>query len=301
MKVITSGSRYIDIDAYAGIIAYSYLLKLKGIPNKAITTAKLNESITKKLLELNVKLDEYKPMEDDEFIVIDVSDKNFFDNIVKKSKVIEVIDHHTGFEDYWKKRLVNNSKIEFIGAVVTIIFELYEKENLQDKIPKDIAILMMSAILDNTLNLKAKVTSHRDIIAYKKLEKISEVSRNYASEYFLDCQRIIENDLKTAIENDTKIGIVSKKLPKVISQLTIWDKNKILENKELIFETLNKFGSEWILNLICLKEGKSYIIASKMLLLPDVQKLLKGTINEYYLECEDVWLRKEIIDIEMHI
>ncbi len=295
MKIVTSGSRYIDIDAYAGCISYSYLLNLKGIQSKAVSTAKLNESITKKLLELDIKLNKYKPTEDDEFIIIDVSDKNFFDNIVKENKITEVIDHHTGFEDYWKQRLGNNSKIEFIGSVVTIIFELYEKENLQDKITKDIAYLMMSAILDNTLNFKAKVTNNRDIIAYQKLEKIIEDSENYASKYFLQCQEIIERDLKKALENDTKIGIVSKKLPNVFSQLAVWNKNNILDKKKLIFDTLNNFGNNWILNLICLEEGKSYIIASNDLVLQDIKNLLNGNINQYYLECEDVWLRKEII------
>lgn len=295
MKIVTSGSRYIDIDAYAGCISYSYLLNLKGIKSRAVSTAKLNESITKKLLELGIKLDKYEPTDDDEFIIIDVSDKKFFDNIVQENKIIEVIDHHTGFQEYWKERLGNNSKIEFIGSVVTIIFELYEKENLQDKITKDIAYLMMSAILDNTLNFKAKITNHRDIIAYQKLKKISKGSENYASEYFLDCQEIIETDLRKALENDTKIGIVSEKLPNIFSQLTSWNKNNILENKKVIFDTLNNFGNEWILNLICLEEGKSYIIASNDLLLQSIKELLDGNINEYYLECENVWLRKEII------
>lgn len=295
MKIVTSGNRYIDIDAYAGCISYSYLLNLKGIQSKAVSTAKLNESITEKLLKLGIKLNKYKPTEEDEFIIIDVSDKNFFDNIVKENKITEIIDHHSGFEDYWEQRLGNNSKIEFIGSVVTIIFELYEKENLQDKITKDIAYLMMSAILDNTLNFKAKVTNHRDIIAYQKLEKIAEDSENYASKYFLECQEIIERDLRKALENDTKIGILSKKLPNVFSQLVVWNKNNILDNKKLIFDTLNNFGNEWILNLICLEEGKSYIIASNDLVLQDIKKLLNGNINQYYLECEDVWLRKEII------
>lgn len=295
MKIVTSGSRYIDIDAYAGCISYSYLLNLKGIQSKAVSTSKLNESITKELLELETKLDKYTPTEGDEFIIIDVSDKDFFDNIVRENKITEIIDHHIGFEEYWKERLGDNSKIEFIGSVVTIIFELYEKENLQDKITKDIAYLMMAAILDNTLNFKAKVTTNRDIIAYKKLENIARSSESYARKYFMDCQQIIEDDLKTALENDTKIGIVSEKLPNVVSQLVVWDKNKIFENKKLIFNTLNNFGNKWILNLICLEEGKSYILASDDLVLQDMKKLLKGKIDKFYLQCEDVWLRKEII------
>ena len=132
---------------------------------------------------------------------------------------------------------------------------------MQDKIPKDIAYLMMSGILDNTLNLKAKITNNRDIIAYKKLEKISGELGDYASKYFMDCEQLIEKDLKT------------------------------------VFNTLNKFGNEWILNLICLEEGKSYIVVSNNILLQEVKDILKGDIVEYYLECKEVWLRKEIIKV----
>ena len=113
----------------------------------------------------------------------------------------------------------------------------------------------------------------------------------------MDCEQLIEKDLKTALENDTKIGVISKRLPSVISQLTIWNKHNFLKNKDLIFNTLNKFGNEWILNLICLEEGKSYIVASNNILLQEVKDILNGDIVEYYLECKEVWLRKEIIKV----
>ena len=57
MIVVTSGSKYLDIDAYAGCIAYAKLLNLKGIKAKAISSAKQNGSITPYLLDLNVRLD----------------------------------------------------------------------------------------------------------------------------------------------------------------------------------------------------------------------------------------------------
>ncbi len=49
MEIITSGSRYIDIDAYASIIAYAKLLYLQGKSAIAISRANLNESITPSL------------------------------------------------------------------------------------------------------------------------------------------------------------------------------------------------------------------------------------------------------------
>ena len=50
MKLVTSGCGFIDIDAYAGMTAYTHLLNLKGLPAKAVTTSALNDSITPSLL-----------------------------------------------------------------------------------------------------------------------------------------------------------------------------------------------------------------------------------------------------------
>lgn len=294
MIVITSGSRYIDIDAYATCIGYRELLKLKGTEAKAITTAKLNESVTKSLLNLDVKLDEYKPQEKDEFIVIDVSDKKFFDDIVNLDRIVEIIDHHVGFEEEWKQKLGKKSNIEFIGAVATVIVEAYENENLLEKMNTDVAYLLMSAILDNTLNFKAKITTDRDKIAYKKLEKIVG-NNDYAERYFLECQHDIEKNLAEAVRNDTKIDNINEIIPYVFGQLTVWDKKNVLDNRKIIYDVLNSFGNEWMMNLICLKDGKSYVICEN----PDVKKRLEKLMEDKFVQdimtLPDVWLRKEII------
>lgn len=295
MKIVTSGNRYIDIDAYAGCIAYAKLLNLKGIPAIAVSTAQINESITPSLLKLNNRLELYEKSNNDEFIIIDVSNKEFFDDIVIEDKIIEVIDHHTGWEEYWKNKLGEKSNIEFIGSVATLIVELYEKEELIERMPKDIAYLLMAAILDNTLNFKAKVTTNRDREAYEKLEMIVDCEEDYAEKYFLECQLNIENDLKIAIENDTKIEKINQMLPKIFGQLTVWNKEKILDNKKIIYDTLNNIGNEWMMNLIVLQDGKSYIIASNLEVQNNLEKLLNGKFQDDVMELEDVWLRKEII------
>ena len=295
MEIVTSGKKYIDIDAYAGIIAYANLLKLKGIQAKAVSTANLNESITPSLLRFNVKLDKYQRSKDDEFIIIDVSDKIFFDKIVNEEKVVEVIDHHVGFEEYWKKILQEKSKIEFIGSVATIIVEEYEKETLLNSMSKEIAILLMSAILDNTLNFKAKITTERDKIAYEKLSQIAGIADNYAEKYFLECQKNIENNLELAIKNDTKPQKIRDILPYAFGQLTLWNKKFIFENIDVVYTTLSKIHDEWMMNIISLEEGKSYIIAKNEIVKKRLEKLFNKTFTKDIMELDNVWLRKEII------
>ena len=220
MIIVTSGNRYIDIDAYASCIAYANLLNLKGFNAKAISTANLNESITDSLIKLPEKIEKhYVTTGNEKYIILDVSDKNFFDNIVIEDNIIEIIDHHYGYENYWNKKLGEHSHIEKIGSIATLIFELYEKEQVIDKISNGMAKLLISAILDNTLNLKAQSTTKRDISAYKKLLKISGIESNYNEIYFKECQKKISSNLIESIRNDTKIEIESNLLPNIFSQL----------------------------------------------------------------------------------
>ena len=293
MRIVTSGRRYIDIDAYATMIGYAYLLNLKGIEAKAITSAKLNESITEKILSMENKLDEYEIKENDEFIIVDVSDKGFLDDLVNIDKVIGIIDHHPGFEDQWRN-LENDAIIEPIGAVATIIVEMYEKEGCLEKMPQEIAYMLMAAILDNTLNFKAKITTSRDIESYNKLNKIVKNDK-LAEEYFKEClEKILLNPVDS-IKNDTKIGVVSNILPPVMGQLVLWDKDYFIKNMDLLIETMESFKEDWIMNLISLKDGKSYIIATDNIIKNKIEKLFGLQYNGDIMELDDVWLRKEII------
>lgn len=295
MIVITAGSKYMDIDAYASCIAYREFLNIQGIKAHAVTTAKLNKSITNNLLQLNTKLDKYKKSKQEKYIILDVSNKNYFDKIVQEDNIIELIDHHIGFEEYWKEKLGKKATIEFIGAVATIITEKYEKFNLLDKMSKDVAYLLMSAILDNTLNFKAKVTTQRDKIAYEKLESIIGNTINYSENYFLEYQYSIENNLISALQNDTKLEKVNETIPYVFGQLMVWNKNKIIDNQKVLYDTLKKLGDEWMLNLICLKEGKSYILSDNKKVKKKMENLMKSEFKSNIMILPEVWLRKEII------
>lgn len=296
MIIVTSGARYIDIDAYASIIAYANFLNLKGKNAIAYSSSPLNESITTSLKNNKYTISTHINFTDnDEFIILDVSDPDFFDKSVDMDRVIQIIDHHYGFEDYWNLKSNVNTIIEKIGSVATIIFELYEKENLLGKLDKDMCLLLMSAILDNTLNFKAKVTTSRDIEAYKKLEKLANLDFNYDEYYFKECENEINKNLKEAILNDTKLDNSGGKVPPVFSQLTVWDASSILNDINLIYESLNSFKKPWLMNLISLKDGKSYLISND----DNIKFNFKTTFNCKFFNdiaiLSDVWLRKEII------
>jgi len=220
--VVTSGRKYIDIDAYAGCIAYSKLLNSNGMDSIPITTAKYNESISKIIIDLGLKLENYIPTAEDKIIILDVSNPDMFDESINIENVIEIIDHHTGYENYWKEKNIK-ADIEFIGSVCTIIFEKFEDNNKINLLDENICKLLIAGILDNTLNLKASITTERDKIAYRKLLEIGEINEEWSEKYFISCQESIEKDLEQAIINDMKIEYVNDLLPKVFGQLLVFD------------------------------------------------------------------------------
>jgi len=303
MKIVTSGARYIDVDAYAGCVAYAELLRLQGEYALAVCTAPLNESVSATVRSWNAPIKNvYEPSENDEFVLIDVSGPEQFSEIVNLEKVSEVIDHHPGFEQYWQDKIGDKANIEFIGAACTLIYEKWKSTGLLDKMSVVSARLLICGILDNTLNFGAKVTTPRDIEAYKELLKIAELPDDFAAHYFTECQDAILQDLTVAIQNDTKIlSFNTFAQPISAGQLVVWDGSSILaDSQKIISQTLSAIKPDWFMNLVCISEGKSYFITKKTDVRSWLTKLLGVNFSDNVAVADRLWLRKEILkqDIE---
>jgi len=97
MKIITAGPKYSDIDVYGGITAYAELLRKQGFEAQAVTTAKLNDSISPIIRVWKVDLArEYTPQPNDTYTLIDVSEPGYFEKFVDLDRVDEIIDHLRG-------------------------------------------------------------------------------------------------------------------------------------------------------------------------------------------------------------
>lgn len=299
MRFVTSGLRYIDIDAYASCIAYQELLNKQGIEALFFSSAAQNESINETIKSWNPKrADEvdYSFLDVDKITVLDVSDPKAFDKNVDLSKVDEVIDHHIGHEKYWSNKIGDKAQIEFIGSVCTIIYERWKQAGLFEEMSTYSARLLVCGILDNTLNFKAAITTDRDINAYEQLLKIADLPEEWPSIYFTENQNHMVSDLSFAIHNDSKY--VSYKLyekPIFFGQLTVWDAADILRKYKKDIETICRNKSEdWAINLISISEGKSYIITDN----PKVKEFMLNVLNVSFQGslgvADRLWLRKEI-------
>lgn len=296
--VVTSGDKYIDIDAYAAIIGYAELLRRQGFDSVAVTTAPYNESIPPMVQKWPVELDRaYDSRPNDEFILLDVSDSEHFDTFVDVERVVEIIDHHPGHEVEWRDRLGDKAVIEYVGAVATQIHERWEEAGKTQGMPSVIAKLLGTAILDNTLDFTSAMTTERDKQAYRALKQLGEINDEWKSQYFAECQETIMSDLPRAIANDFKIIEVPwLKTEVCFGQLVVWNGQSVLAQRREVETELAAIRAHWFMNVVSVEERKSYFLcgdSATQQWLAELLEISPGAPG--CLETDRAWLRKEVL------
>ena len=296
--IITSSYPFIDIDAYGAMVGYAELLRIQGLSAQAATSAKLNESIPESLRRLQAPVNTgYRAQPGDTFGVVDISDAKAFDPMVNPQRLTEVIDHHPGFETYWRQYLADRADIEVVGACCTMIYERWARASLLNTMSPRTATLLAAGILDNTLNFQAKITSPRDHQAYRDLEQIAKLPPGWAATYFTDCQHGIEHNLEEAIKNDTKI-IEFRGHPDVyaVGQIVIWDAQSIIsDHLETIKRVVSGIKPEWFMNVVSIKGDRSYFVCDDASIQQWLSNLLGVRFSGNIAPADRLWLRKEIV------
>ena len=129
-----------------------------------------------------------------------------------EADILEIVDHHN-IGDINTITPINFRNMA-VGSVNTIIYTLYEEQNI--KIPKDIAGVMLSGIISDTLLLASPTTTELDKIVAKKLAKVAKLDLNkYGLELLssgvsiegMSITDIIYKDFKSYTINDNKFAI----------------------------------------------------------------------------------------------
>jgi nanoRNase/pAp phosphatase (c-di-AMP/oligoRNAs hydrolase) len=299
MRVITSGPKYLDIDAYACMIAYAEFLNLQGIEAIPYSSAVLNESITPTIRSWSVPFSSiYIPENIDTFTIVDVSEPKYLDSVVSIDRVDEVIDHHLGYEDFWRQKGSVEVTLDFIGAAATLIYEKWVEKEPLENMSETSARLLISAILDNTLNFQAAVTNVRDHDAYNALLSIAHLPNDWTELYFSECQTTILQDIPRSLSNDTKMqNFVTLGLGDIaIGQLVIWDAESILHDSiDVLQNTMSAKSPNWCINLVSIGEKKSYFITDNVEVQKWSEKLLDVSFDGSIAQANRLWLRKEIV------
>ncbi|HEY8999617.1 MAG TPA: hypothetical protein VIM53_04880 [Candidatus Saccharimonadales bacterium] len=295
MIVVTSGARYLDIDAYACCVAYAELLRLLGEDAQAVSTAVLNESITPSLRALSVNFStSYTPHDTDTFALVDISDPSAFDTFVDLKRVSAVFDHRPGFE---AQELSPDTHIEPIGAAATLIYEEWQKAGKLGHMSVESAKLLACAILDNTLDFKAHVTTPRDTAAYEFLAEHASLGDEWEAAYFSECQQSIDADVAKALHNDTKfLHFAGRDDELCAGQLVVWNaRSFVTDDSTTVADVLHAMQPAWFANVVSISENCSYFLCDDNALQEWLQELLGVSFEGNLAKANRLWLRKEIL------
>jgi len=296
--VVTTGKRFTDIDGLACVIAY------KEIPQEeplAVIIGPLNDSVSASVRNWPLNYSTRPGPGILEYVVVDVSELNEFPEFVKKEKVVEIYDHHLGFEKTWQ-HLGEKAKIEAVGACATLIWEEFKKRKQQtansyQQITTVAANLLYTAIASNTLNFQASVTTERDKKAFAELAKFTNLPKDWIAKYYQEQEVSVYANPILAVSNDTKLQLV-KGMRCAIGQIELWDsKNFLKEYPSEIEVALRAFETEhWFLISPSISEGRSYIYTKSEIIKDFLRQVMP--IDFFGTDVgvtKKLWLRKEIL------
>lgn len=250
-KKLIFGHKNPDTDTIASAIAYSYLKNKLGEETEAVALGEPNG-------ETQFALDYFKVSaprvvttvanETNEVILVDHNEKQQSVSDIEEVRVREVIDHHriANFETadplYYRA--------EPVGCTATILNKLY-KENGVD-IPKDMAGLMLSAIISDSLLFKSPTCTEEDVTAAKELAEIAEVDPEV---YGLDMLKagadLSGKTIEELLSIDSKQFEMGDNLVQV-AQINTVDPNELLEQESEIKQVISSIIADKNLNLYVL-------------------------------------------------
>jgi len=181
-KVLIFGHKNPDTDTICSAIAYADLKSKLGLNVEAVRLGSINGETQFALDKFGAeapRLVETVAGEAKEVILVDHNERQQSVSDIDQVRVIEVIDHHriANFETshplYYRA--------EPVGCTATILNKLYKENGIA--IDKQIAGLMLSAIISDSLLFKSPTCTEQDVAAARELAEIAGVD---AEAYGLD-------------------------------------------------------------------------------------------------------------------
>lgn len=247
-KVLVFGHKNPDTDSICSAIAYAELKKSLGSNVEAVRLGSING-------ETQYALDYFKTSaprlveavagEAKDVILVDHNERQQSASDIDQVRVVEVIDHHriANFETsgplYYRA--------EPVGCTATILNKLYKEHGVA--IRKDIAGLMLSAIISDSLLFKSPTCTQEDIAAAKELAEIAGVNaESYGLEMLKAGADLSDKSIAELISLDSKeFQMGSAKVE--IAQVNAVDTNDVLSRQAEVEAALSSIVAEKGLDL----------------------------------------------------
>lgn len=237
MTIKIFGHQNPDTDTITSAIVLAELERQLGNDAKAYRLGEMNKETEYALNYFNIeapKLLEEVTAEDSVMLV----DHNEFQQSargIEKATVLAVIDHHRVANFETSAPLYFRS--EPVGCTATVLYKIFRENEL--KITKELAGLMLSAIVSDTLLLKSPTTTDQD---EKTLHELSEIADVNLEMYGLDLLKAgastKEKTAEELIDGDAKTFEMGERNVR-IAQVNVVDVDELFERKEELVKAIN--------------------------------------------------------------
>lgn len=162
---------------------------------------------------------------------------------IQDAQILEVVDHHK-FANFQTNE-ATKIRTEAVGCTSTIVYSLYKEADI---IPEQkIALLMLSAIISDTLLFKSPTCTGKDISTAKELAEIAGVKdiREYGMEMLMAGTSFAKAEMKSIINQDKKVFAINEREIAVaqINTVSIEDiEKRETEIKKEIEHEIGKYG-----------------------------------------------------------
>ena len=238
-KILVIGHKNPDTDSICSSLAMANLQsKIRGEEVISCRLGEINEETKYALNYFKVEAPKLIEKVDEGQEVILVDHNEFTQSVegIEKAKILAVVDHHRINNFQTSEPLFYYAQP--VGCTATVLFELYKSNDVD--IEPQIAGLMLSAIISDTLLLKSPTTTDKDKKAVEELAKIANVD---ISKYGLEMLKAGTNLDKYTEEE--LINLDAKTMEKegikyIIAQVNTVSIPDVLKRKEKIEQEINK-------------------------------------------------------------
>lgn len=180
-KVLVFGHQNPDTDSISSAIVHAYLKQQLGVDAEAVRLGEVNGETQYALDKFGFeapRLVERVAAETKQVMLVDHNEFQQSAVDIDDVTILEVVDHHRIANFVTADPLY--MRIEPVGCTATILNKLFKENNIE--IPANIAGLMLSAIISDTLLFKSPTCTEQDVKAANELAVIAGVD---AAEYGL--------------------------------------------------------------------------------------------------------------------